>query len=1152
MSSIPRYLRLSGSEAYNHTPDKNFLMIGERTNVAGSPRFRKLIQAGDLEAALTVARQQVENGANVIDICFDDGLIDGKAMMSRFLQLLQGEPDIAKVPIMVDSSKWEIIEAGLKCLQGKGIVNSISLKEGEDNFRAQARHIMKYGAATVVMAFDENGQAATYDEKIRICKRAYDILVDECGFPAEDIIFDPNVLTVATGIDEHNNYGVDFIEATRWIKQNLPGAKVSGGVSNISFSFRGNNAVREAMHSAFLYHAGQAGMDMGIVNAGMLEVYDEIKPDLLKAVEDVLLNRNPEATEALLDLAESYKSVGGKKAEVDLSWREQTVEKRLEYALLKGIADYVDEDTEEARQKYDRPLKVIEGPLMDGMGIVGDLFGAGKMFLPQVVKSARVMKKSVAYLFPYMEEEKEAGLAAQIEKIRAGDPSIDDAQARIIAEKQNSAGRVLMATVKGDVHDIGKNIVGVVLACNGFEVIDMGVMVPPQKIIDVAKEKQVDIVGLSGLITPSLDEMVTVAQMMEKNGLSHVPILIGGATTSAAHTAIKIAHHYSGSIVHVLDASRSVPVTTTLLSQENGPDFKTKNEQRHIELREKHAQKDTAGKLLSLEDARKKGFHYNWENYTPAKPEPSGAGVSPARPTYLDADKPINVSKSHNLPHWEQDKGTYAVTFRLKDALPQQVLTDYKLQKEQLEHLIQNAKIEDLPTLKQKLTNLHDDTIEKELDAGHGACHLSNPQIAELVKDALLHFDGDRYNIHTWCIMPNHVHVLFTAAEGHQLKDILQSWKSFTSKKTNSILGTSGTFWLDEYYDHLIRDAEDFGNQSNYILNNPAKAGLNDWKWVGLCGQDARTTNTSATIPVTTLLPYIDWSPFFHAWELRGRWNSSTNTFKPAKVPGTDDATIAHIIDEASKLYNDAQTLLKKIIDEDHFTVRTVRAFFPANSTGDDIEVYTDETRSEVRATFHTLRQQQKKTGSNPRPNYALSDFVAPKETGIPDYIGGFAVSVHGAHKLADVYEKEQHDDYSSIIIKSIADRLAEASAEYLHKLTRIDWGYEQPDDFSPEDLIHEKYRGIRPAPGYPAQPDHTEKRTLFELLDAPTNSGTELTESCAMHPGASVSGLYFGHPESRYFGVSSINKDQIEDYARRKCIPIEEAERWLGPWLAY
>jgi len=886
-------LRLSGSEAYNHTADKNYLMIGERTNVAGSPKFRKLIKEGKLEDAVSVARQQVENGANVIDVCMDEGLIDGVEMMTDFLQLLQGEPDVARVPIMVDSSKWEVIEAGLKLLQGKGIVNSISLKEGEDKFRECAEKVKKYGAAVVVMAFDEKGQAATYEDKIRICERAYRILVDEVGFNPQDIIFDPNILTVATGMEEHNNYAVDFIEATRWIKQNLPGAKVSGGVSNISFSFRGNNVIREAMHAAFLYHATQAGMDMGIVNAGMLEVYDEIPKEMLEKVEDVLLNRREDATEILVDYAEQFKGQGGKKQEVDLSWRDAPVEKRLEHALLKGITDYIDEDTEEALAKYGRPLKVIEGPLMDGMSIVGDLFGAGKMFLPQVVKSARVMKKSVAWLTPIMEEEK------------AANPD------------QRSAGRIVLATVKGDVHDIGKNIVGVVLSCNGYEVFDMGVMVPCETILEKAREVNADIIGLSGLITPSLDEMMHVASEMKREGFD-VPLLIGGATTSPAHTAIKIAPNYDHSVVHVLDASRSVPVASSLLSEDGKDAFVTKNETRHEELRVQFANKDEAKKLIPIATARERGFQTDWKQENIAEP---------------------------------------------------------------------------------------------------------------------------------------------------------------------SFLGTR--------------------------LIDPQ--------------------------PLEDLVPYIDWSPFFHTWELRGRY---------PKI--FDDEYVG---EEARKLFDDAQQLLERIVNEKLFTAKGIYGFFPANSVGDDIEIYKDEDRNEVLTTFHTLRQQMAKSD---KPNYALADYVAPKASGLKDYLGGFVVTAgHNADEFAKTFE-DAHDDYNGIMAKALADRLAEAFAEYLHKQARIEWGFGEGEKLSNEDLIREKYRGIRPAGGYPACPDHTEKPPLFELLDATAKTGVRLTESMAMHPGASVSGLYFGHPDSRYFAVGKINKDQVEDYAKRKGMTVEEVERWLSPNLAY
>ncbi len=1143
MKTIPHALRLSGTEAYNHTADKRFLMIGERANVAGSPQFAKLVRAGDLEAAVEVARQQVANGANVIDICFDDGLIDGKAMMARFLQLLQGEPDVAKVPIMVDSSKWEILEEGIKYLQGKGIVNSISLKEGEENFKQQARHIMRYGAAVVVMAFDENGQAASYDEKIRICERAYRILVDEVGFNQDDIIFDPNILTVATGIEEHNNYALDFINATRWIKENLPGAKVSGGVSNISFSFRGNNKVREAMHSAFLYHAGLAGMDMGIVNAGMLEVYDEIPKDLLEHVEDVLLNRRPDSTERLLELAESFKGVGGKKIEEDLSWREEPVEKRLEHALLRGIDKFIDEDTEEARQKYGRPLKVIEGPLMDGMGVVGDLFGAGKMFLPQVVKSARVMKKAVAWLTPYMEEEKAEHLAGDIAEIKANDPSLTDDEALRLAVRGRSAGRFLIATVKGDVHDIGKNIVGVVLACNGFEVTDMGVMVPCDKILDKAIELGADVVGLSGLITPSLDEMVHVAKEMERRGFK-VPLLVGGATTSAAHTAIKIAEHYSGPVVHVLDASRSVPVTTSLLSKEQREGFATENRAKQQVLRDNFIggpKKET----LTLEQARAAGPQFDWQSYVPPVPSFLGTrvlknqslreladyidwtpffhawelrgmwdrenkvlktknteGAAEAAKLYQDAldwiDRIIsedrfqphgifgffpanadgddiivwtdetrahernrfhslrqqlkkdsgkpNVALSDwiapvaavcnrqaqsfkpvapqtrtdkltwgSLPHWYRDGATYAVTFRLADSFPPSVLHSYRKEKEDLHQRIIKADDDNDSRLAERLRvqlgELYRARIEAVLDEGQGEAWMKRPEIAAIIRDALLHFDGDRYDLGAWCVMPNHVHVMLSPKDGHALPDILHSIKRHSAREANKALGREGDFWQKESYDHIVRDADDFWNQRDYILRNPKSAGLENWEFV--------------------------------------------------------------------------------------------------------------------------------------------SDGAGRLQTAATDHIGGFVVGIHGADEFAAELDK-QHDPYGSIMVKAIADRFAEAFAELLHHRARIEWGYETETELSTDQLIHENYRGIRPAPGYPAQPDHTEKPILFDLLGATEQTGVTLTESCAMHPGAAVCGMYFSHPESHYFAISELQKDQIEDYAKRKGMTLAEAEKWLGPWLGY
>jgi 5-methyltetrahydrofolate--homocysteine methyltransferase len=896
--TIERRTRLSGLEPLTIGPDSNFIMVGERTNVTGSPKFAKLILTGDYESALTVARQQVENGANVIDINMDEGLLEGEKAMMTFLNLVGPDDAISKVPIMVDSSKWSVIEAGLKCIQGKGVVNSISMKEGEEKFREQARLIRRYGAAVVVMAFDETGQADSYERKIAICERAYNILTNEVGFPPEDIIFDPNILTVATGIEEHNNYAVAFIEAARWIKQNLPGCKVSGGVSNISFSFRGNNVVREAMHSAFLYHAIRAGMDMGIVNAGMLAVYEEIPKDLLALVEDVLLNRRPDATERLLAFAETVKGPGKSQVK-DEEWRHGTVQERLSHALVKGITDHIEQDVEEARQQYDRPLQVIEGPLMDGMNIVGDLFGAGKMFLPQVVKSARVMKKAVAVLMPYMEAEKEA--------IRASG-GVTQAQ-----------GKIVMATVKGDVHDIGKNIVGVVLGCNNYEVIDLGVMVPAEKILQTAKEEKADLIGLSGLITPSLDEMTHVAKEMDRQGFT-VPLLIGGATTSRAHTAIKIAPAYRNGVVHVLDASRAVGVVGSLISPDQRKAFEEQNRcEQQLLLREQHANRQTERAMLSLEEARRRRVPIEWKAEDIARPSFTGVRV------------------------------------------------------------------------------------------------------------------------------------------------------------------------VDNY-------------------------------------------------PLEELVPYIDWSPFFHTWELKGRY--------PAIL---EDPEVG---EAATRLFEDAQELLAKIVADESLTARGVFGFFPANGVGDDIELYTDETRSTVLATLHTLRQQMDK--GDGQVNYALADFVAPKETGLPDYVGGFAVTAgHGMHELVMKY-KADHDDYNAIMAEALADRLAEAFAERLHKIARDAWGYGRDENLTNEDFIRERYRGIRPAPGYPACPDHTEKPTLFSLLQAEDNTGITLTENLAMYPASSVSGLYFAHPQARYFPVGKIEKDQVEDYALRKGMTVEEAERWLAPNLNY
>ncbi len=891
-------LRLSGSQPFTQQPGI-FILIGERTNVAGSPKFARLIREGKYEEAVAIARQQVENGANVIDICMDEGMIDGVAAMTRFLQLLASEPEVAKVPFMVDSSKWEVIEAGLKTLQGKGIVNSISLKEGEERFRQNARAILKYGAAVVVMAFDEQGQAATFAEKIRICERAYRILVDQVGFPPEDIIFDPNILTVATGMDEHNNYALDFINATRWIKANLPHAKVSGGVSNISFSFRGNNKVREAMHSAFLYHAIGAGMDMGIVNAGMLELYDEIDPALKVLVEDVLLNRRPDATERLVEFGEALKSESAgavaieKKAE---EWRLDSVEARLSHALVKGIDTYIEIDAEEARVKLGRPLLVIEGPLMAGMSVVGDLFGAGKMFLPQVVKSARVMKKAVAHLTPYMEAEKAAMEAA--------------------GQAVKAQGKIVLATVKGDVHDIGKNIVGVVLACNNYEVIDLGVMVSAEKILERARTEKADLIGLSGLITPSLDEMVHVAKEMERQGFK-IPLLVGGATTSRAHTAVKIAPHYSQPVVHVLDASRAVPVTTSLLSDDGKDEFVEQHRAEYEALRKAHA-------------------------------------------TPRQQALPIAAARARRTP----------IEWRAED-------------------------------------------------------------IAE---------------------------------------------PSFTGLR---------------------------------VLQN---------------------------FPLATLRDYIDWSPFFHTWGLKGIYP------RILEHPGHGA--------QARQIFTEGNALLDRIVAENLLTARGVYGLFPANAVGDDLDLYTDASRTEVLKRFHCLRQQVNREGSE--PCRSLADFIAPVETGLKDYVGAFAVTTGiGLKELTDGF-RAANDDYNAIMAEALADRLAEAFAECLHKCVRDEWGYGCRERFTPAEMIEEKYRGIRPAPGYPACPDHTEKGTLWELLDVERNTGIRITESFAMWPGSSVSGLYFAHPRARYFSLGRIDRDQVEDYAARKGMTVAEVERWLGQNLNY
>lgn len=883
----------SGLEPVVVFEGSNFVNVGERTNVTGSLKFKRLIKEGDFEEALSVALHQVDGGAQVLDVNVDDGMIEGEETMAKFLNLLASEPDITKLPIMIDSSKWSVIEAGLKCVQGKCIVNSISLKEGEEVFKERAREIRRYGAAVVVMAFDETGQADTYQRRIEICERAYNILVNEINFPAEDIIFDPNILTVATGIEEHNRYAVDFIEATRWIKQNLPGAMVSGGVSNISFSFRGNNVVREAMHSAFLYHAVKAGMDMGIVNPGMLQVYEEIPDELLEKVEDVLLNRKEDATETLVKYAETVQS-NKEDVVADEEWRSGTVEERLSHSLVKGITEYIIEDTEEARAKLDRPLSVIEGPLMDGMNVVGDLFGSGKMFLPQVVKSARVMKKAVAYLLPFMEAEK------------AGDST--------------SAGKVLLATVKGDVHDIGKNIVGVVLGCNNYEIIDLGVMVPTEQILKAAKEEDVDIIGLSGLITPSLDEMVNVASEMQREGFD-VPLLIGGATTSRVHTAVKIEENYeNASTVHVLDASRAVTVVSKLVGDDREK-YSNEIREEYENLRTSYKKNKSQKRYASIDQARENKYQVQWNG-----------------------------------------------------------------------------------------------------NVGHKPTQL--------------------------------------------------------------------------------------GNQ------------------------------TFSDFPLEEIREFIDWTPFFRTWELAGKFPNILEDEKVGK--------------EATDLFNDAQEMLDRIVNEKWLAADAVIGIWPANAVDhDDIEVYSDESRGEVVAKFHTMRQQTQKSGS--APNIALADFVAPKEKEYCDYIGGFVVTTSkGIEKYLDKFEAD-HDDYNSILLKALADRLAEAFAELMHQKIRKEiWGYQPEENLENEALIREEYNGIRPAPGYPACPDHTEKTTLFKLLDATAKTGVELTESLAMSPAASVSGMYFAHPESKYFGVGKIGKDQVSDIATRKGIPFEEMERWLSPNLNY
>ncbi|MCG9768843.1 methionine synthase [Pseudoalteromonas piscicida] len=866
-----------------------FTNVGERTNVTGSAKFKRLILEEDYETALDVAREQVESGAQVIDINMDEAMLDSKAAMVKFLNLIASEPDISKVPIMVDSSKWEVIEAGLKCIQGKAIVNSISLKEGEAPFIHQAKIIKRFGAAVVVMAFDEVGQAETAERKFEICQRSYKILVDELGFPPEDIIFDPNIFAVATGIEEHDNYAVEFIEGTRRIKQNLPHCKVSGGVSNVSFSFRGNNPVREAIHSVFLYHAIKAGMDMGIVNAGQLAVYDDIPKELRDAVEDVILNTDAGAGERLVEIAPKYSGMAQAEKQEDLEWRSWPVEKRLEHALVKGITEFIDEDTEACRQQFDKPIQVIEGPLMDGMNVVGDLFGAGKMFLPQVVKSARVMKRAVAYLDPYIEAEKEEG---------------------------SSNGKVIMATVKGDVHDIGKNIVGVVLQCNNYEVVDLGVMVPAEKILQTAIDENADVIGLSGLITPSLDEMVHVAKEMTRRGFD-IPLLIGGATTSKAHTAVKIEPQYDKGVIYVNNASRAVGVVSSLLSKTQKPEFLAKTADEYVKVREQQARKKPRSKPVTLARARDNAVKLDWQSYTP----------------------PV-----------------------------------------------------------------------------------------------------------------------------------------------------------------------------------PSKLGITEFK----------------DVSIKTLRDYIDWTPFFMTWSLAGKYPRILQD----EVVG----------EEAQKLFHDANAMLDQLEQEGTLQPLGVIGLFPANRVGDDIEIYTDESRSEVLVTSCQLRQQTEKTDF---PNYCLSDYIAPK--GTPDYFGAFAVT-GGLEEddLADAFDTKQ-DDYNKIMIKAVADRLAEAFAEYLHEQVRkVHWGFAADEALSNEELIRENYQGIRPAPGYPACPEHTEKQKIWQLLDVENRIGMKLTSSYAMWPGAAVSGWYFSHPDSKYFAVASIQRDQVEDYAVRQAMSLEEAERWLGPNLGY
>ena len=1149
MPSIPRLLRLSGTESYNHTPDKNFLMIGERTNVAGSPRFRKLIKEDNLEEALEVARQQVVNGANVIDICFDDGLIDGKAMMAKFLDLIHGEPDIQAVPIMVDSSKWEIIEEGLKHLQGKGIVNSISLKEGEDAFRKNARHILNYGAAVVVMAFDEQGQAATYEDKCRICKRAYDILVQQVGFPPEDIIFDPNILTVATGIEEHNNYALDFINATRWIKENLPFAKVSGGVSNISFSFRGNNAVREAMHSAFLYHATQAGMDMGIVNAGMLEVYDEIPKNLLTAVEDVLLNKDDGATERLLDLAEEFKGQGGKKKEEDLTWREQSVEKRLEHSLLKGIDKFIDQDTEEALAKYEKPLTVIEGPLMDGMGIVGDLFGAGKMFLPQVVKSARVMKKSVAWLEPLMEKEREEKIVAETSSLLALDPSLAESEARAQAAKSFSNGKVIMATVKGDVHDIGKNIVGVVLTCNGFDVVDMGVMVPCDKILDAVEEHNADIIGLSGLITPSLDEMIAVAKEAEKRGFGKrgIPILIGGATTSAAHTAIKIAQHYSGPLVHVLDASRSVPVTTSLLSEDKAT-FIAENEIKHQKAREKHAG-GTKTETISLADAQTNKVQIDWSNYTPPVPEFTGTRTIKSQSlrelaNYIDWTPFFHTYELRGV--WNPETKTLKTRneeaakvakdlYHEAQILLEKIITEKKFTASGIYgffpayaegddiHLPENNTT--FHTLRQqnKKNSKPNFALSDYVAPAPRGGDLRSPrpftptaingqEPIEKSSDHLPHWhqDGSTYAV------TFRLHDSLPQSVIHTYRREKESLQKQLNQDPDS---PELQAKLDELYRKHIETALDQGHGDAH-MKDPAIAKI-----------------------VADSITHFDGERYqLAAWCIMS--NHVHLLIQPLgehTLPSILQGLKTFSAREANKALSREGTFWKKE-SYDHL-LRDEADFW-------NQLIYIKDNPTKIGLTDYKWVYTHPDIKNPADKNPADAEARRP-EVSATDHLGAFVVGIHGADEWAAEL-REQNNIDEALMVQALGDRFAEAFAELLHHRARISWGIERPGQFNHSELIHEKYQGIRPAPGYPSQPDHTEKPPLFRLLKATEETGVELTESQAMHPGSAVCGLYFSHPDSHYFMIDKLQKDQIEDYASRKDQSVEEVEKWLGPWLGY